>query len=77
MQSFADEVKLSKLDEPNPIEENLGLNEMETDIKTELVEERRVKHETNRNKLKLRSSREHKQLFECSYCSESFTSSKM
>lgn len=75
--SFTDEVKLTKLEETNPIEDNLDNSVAHAKFETKLSEDRRTKHETNRNKLKLKNSVEQKQMFECSDCNEVFTSSKM
>lgn len=74
--AITDEVKLSKLDETNPIEDNLDSGVAQTEIKKKLREERRGKLETNRNRLRLKNSIEQKH-FECSDCGDVFKSSKM
>lgn len=65
------------MEETNPIEDNLDNSVAHAEIETNLLEDRRAKLETNRNKLKLKNSVEQKQMFECSDCKEVFTSSKM
>lgn len=72
---FTDEVKLSKLDETNPIEDHSEYNATQDKMKTNLVGKQRVKLDTNRKRVKPKSLVEQKQ-FECSDCNDVFTSSK-
>lgn len=71
---LTDELKIPKIDETNPIEDYMDNDTTQTN--TKLIKENQVQFGTNRKRRKSRGLVEQKQ-FECSDCSDVFTSSKM